>query len=87
MPVRSLPKPPVPVRSASDTNNKTGIKTGYKEETVYAEGGEILALVAQRGGRCPMPGNVQGQVGWGSDQPDPGEDVPAHGRGLELDGL
>jgi len=36
-----------------------------------------------RGGRCPIPGNFQGQVGWGSEQPDPAEDVPAHGRGLD----
>jgi len=46
------------------------------------EGGETLAQVAQRGGGCPIRGNVQGQVGWGSEQPDPAEDVPAHGRGL-----
>jgi len=35
---------------------------------------------AQRGGRCLIPGNIQGQVGWGSDQPDLVEDVPAHSR-------
>jgi len=39
------------------------------------------------GGRCPIPGNIQGQVGWGSEQPDPAEDVPAHCRGVVLDGL
>jgi len=38
--------------------------------------------VARRGGRCPIPGNAQGQVGRGSEQPDPGEDVPAYCRGL-----
>jgi len=31
-----------------------------------------------------IPGNNQGQVGWGSEQPDPAEDVPAHCRGLGL---
>jgi len=46
-----------------------------------------LAQVAQRGGRCPIPGNIQGQVGWGSEQPGLVEDVPAHGRGVGLDGL
>ena len=46
-----------------------------------------LAQVAQRGGRCPIPGNVQGQVGWGSEQPDPVEDVPAHCRGVGPDDL
>ena len=52
-----------------------------------AEGGETLAQVAQRGGRCPVPGNIQGQVGQGSEQPDLVEDVPAHCRGVGLDGL
>jgi len=27
------------------------------------------------------PWNIQGQVGQGSEQPDPAEDVPAHCRG------
>ena len=47
----------------------------------YTEGGEALARVAQRGGGCPIPGNVQGQAGRGSEQPGPVEDGPAHGRG------
>jgi len=34
------------------------------------KGGETLAQVAHRGGRCPIPGNFQGQVGWGFEQPD-----------------
>jgi len=46
-----------------------------------------MAKVAQRGGRCPILGNVQGQVGRGSEQPDLVEDVPAHCRGVGLDGL
>jgi len=32
--------------------------------------------------RCPLPRNIQGQVGWGSEQPDLAEDVPAHCRGV-----
>ena len=48
---------------------------------VYNEGGETPAQVAQKGGRCPIPGNIPGQVGRGSEQPDLVEDVPAHGRG------
>ena len=51
----------------------------------YNEGGETLEQVAQRGGRCPMPGNIQGQVGRGSKQTDLVEDVPAHCRGVGLD--
>jgi len=50
-------------------------------------GGETLAQVAQAGGRCSIPGNIQGQVGQGSERPDLVEDVPAHCRGRGLDGL
>jgi len=46
-----------------------------------------LEEVAQRGGRCPIARNIQGQVGWGSEQPDLVEDVPAHCRGVGLDDL
>ena len=31
----------------------------------YLKGGETLECIAQRGGRCPIPGNIQGQVGCG----------------------
>jgi len=33
----------------------------------YGEGGETLAQVAQRGGFCPISGNIQDQVGRGLD--------------------
>jgi len=42
----------------------------------------MLERVAQRGGRCLIPGNIQGQVAQGSEQPDLVEDVPAHCRGM-----
>ena len=29
----------------------------------------MLAQAAQRGRGCPIPGGVQGQVGWGPEQP------------------
>jgi len=45
--------------------------------------GRISALTC--GG--PVSGNIQGQIGWGSEQQDPVEDVPAHCRGVGLDGL
>jgi len=35
----------------------------YKKEMLYCEGGEALEQVAQRSCGCPLPGNVQGQVG------------------------
>jgi len=41
--------------------------------------------LAQRGGRCPIPGNIQGQAGRDPEQPDQVEDVPAHCRGVGLD--
>jgi len=34
-----------------------------------------------------IPGNIQGQVGRGSEEPNPVEDVPAHGRGVGLGDL
>lgn len=42
----------------------------HKEEIVYAEGGGMLAQVAQTGGRFSISGNVPDQVGRGSEQPD-----------------
>jgi len=36
----------------------------------------------QRSCGCPLPGTVQGQGGWGFEQPGPVEGVPAHGRGF-----
>ncbi len=57
------------------------------EKKNYNEGGRTLAQVAQRGGGCPIPGNIQGQVGRGSEQPDLVGDVPAPCRGVGLDDL
>jgi len=50
----------------------------------YDEGREALEEVAQRGGSCPIPGNIQGQVGQGSEQPDLVVDVPTQCRGVGL---
>jgi len=47
----------------------------------------MLEQVAQRDGRCRIAGNIQGQVGWGSEQPDLVGDVPGLCRGLGLDDL
>jgi len=58
-----------------------------RKKFFYSEGGETLAQVAQRDGRCPIPGNIQGQVGRGFEQPDLVEDVPAHCGRVGLDGL
>ncbi|GAB0180752.1 hypothetical protein GRJ2_000540500 [Grus japonensis] len=55
----------------------------------FTEGGEALEQAAQRGCGCPIPGSVQGQVGWVFGQRGLVEGVPAHGGGggVELDDL
>ncbi|KAK4812030.1 hypothetical protein QYF61_025021 [Mycteria americana] len=53
-----------------------------KEEIFYD--GETLEQVAQRCSGGPIPGNVQGQIGQGCEQPDLLEDVPAHCRVVGL---
>ena len=47
-------------------------------------GGEALAWVAQRG--SGSPGDIQGQAGPGSEQAAGALGVPAHCRGVGLDG-
>lgn len=42
------------------------------------EGRGTLEEPAQRGGRCPTPGNIQGQAVHDSKQPDPIEDLPVY---------
>ena len=43
--------------------------------------------VAQRGSGGPIPGNIQHQVGQGSEQPDLVSGVPGHYRGVGLEDL
>ena len=40
--------------------------------------GEALEQIAQRGGGCPILGDIQGQAGWGPEQPDLAESVLFH---------
>jgi len=49
--------------------------------------GETLEQISQRSSGGPIPGNIPGQVGQGSEQPGLVEDVPAHCRGVGLDDL
>ncbi|XP_051493829.1 GPN-loop GTPase 2 isoform X1 [Apus apus] len=63
---------------------KTGrgeMEVGHEEETLGCEGGESLAQVAQGSCGCPIPGSVEGQVGWGLEQPGLVGGVPAHAGG------
>jgi len=46
----------------------------------------MLKQTAQRSCGCTL-GGVQGQLGWGSGQPDVVGGNPTHGSRLELDGL
>jgi len=41
-----------------------------------------MEQVAQRSCGCPLPRNVQDQVGWAFEQPGLVEGVPAHARGV-----
>ena len=52
----------------------------YQEEIFYCEGGETLEHVAQRGCGCLLPGGIQGQVGWGFEQPRLEGGIPAYSR-------
>ena len=40
------------------------------EEVFYNRDGEALDQIAQRDSGSPIPGDIQGQVGWGSEQLD-----------------
>jgi len=60
------------------------IRLDIRKQFFYNEGGETLERVSQRGSGDPVPRNIQGQVGGGSEQPGLVEDVPAHCRGFRL---
>ena len=59
------------------------LRLDLRKKFFYNEGGETLEQVAQLGNGGPVPGNIQGQVGWGSEQPDVVKDVPAYCRRLD----
>jgi len=71
----------------STEGNGFKLKQGYKENILYNKDREVLAQVVQRGGVCPVPGDIQGQSGQGSEQPDWDVAVPAHCREVALDCL
>ena len=52
---------------------------------LFIVSGGTLEQFAQRGCGCPLPGDVQGQAGWGFEQPGLVGGVPSNSRELELD--
>lgn len=80
-------------RTCSDVTKNNGFKLkegGIRldtRKTFFYEGGEALESVAQRSCRCPIPGNAQGQVGWGFGQPGLVTDIHVSDRGFEIDSL
>ena len=72
---------------APDKSTVTQIPFTKMLEILYCEGSETLEQVAQRGCGCPLPGSIQGQAGWGFEQPGLEGGVPAYSRGLELSDL
>ena len=58
---------------------------GIRKKFFYNKVDEAQA--ARRGGGCPIPGDVQGQSGQGSEQPDLGVGVSVPCRGVRLDDL
>jgi len=67
--------------------NEGRFRPDIRKKFFYNECGEALELVAQRGSGSPISGNIQGQVGQGSEQPGLVEDVHTHCRELGLDDL
>ena len=59
----------------------------HKKEFYDNEVAETLEWVAQGSSGGPIPGNIQGQVGWASEQPDLVKNVPVHSMWVELDEL
>lgn len=53
------------------------------DQTLYDEGAERLAQVAQGAVRSPIPGTIPSQVGRGSGPPDLVGDASDHCRGLD----
>ena len=63
------------------------IQSGYKEEVIYSQSGEAQEQVTQWGGKGLIFGDIQDQVGQGSEQFDQDADVSFHFRVVGLHAL
>lgn len=54
----------------------------WREMCMFCEDDEEMEPVAQGSCACPIPGNVQGHVVWGSEQPRLVKVLPGHGEGF-----
>jgi len=59
----------------------------YKGKDFYDKDGETPTQFAQRDGGCFIPGDIQDQAEWGSEQHQLSVDVPIHCRGVVQDDL
>lgn len=67
----------VDLDSILERNSLLSLERNFKKK-----GGEALEKFAQQSCGYPTPGKVQGQAGWGSEQPGLVEGVSANGGGL-----
>lgn len=68
-------------------NSKGDNQARYKEEIFNTEGSETLAQVSHRGGRCPVPGPIPGQLAPGALGPRSGCGCPCSLQGCGLGGV
>ena len=79
-------------RVCCDSRRGNGLKSNgwrfrldIKNNFFCNKNGTALEQVAQSCGGFPILGDIQGQTGLGSEQPDLTVDVPIHCRGVRLD--
>ncbi|GAB0180812.1 hypothetical protein GRJ2_000546500 [Grus japonensis] len=65
-----LPRPLVTGQGAMFLKWKRIFRLDIRKNFFYDEEGETLEQIAWRSCGCPLPGNIQGQIGWGFEQPD-----------------
>ena len=58
-------------------------RLNIRRKFFHTEGGDTLEQVSHRGCGCPLPGGIEGQAGWGFEQPGLEEGVPAYSREVE----